>query len=81
MTVVNTLEAKNRLSELLRRVEAGEEVVIARAGKAVARLVPADTPKPRRQGGGWKGKVWMADDFDAPLSDEMLRLFEEGEAP
>ena len=81
MTVVNTLEAKNRLSELLRRVEAGEEVVIARNGVPVARLVPATPPKQPRVPGAWKGRVWMADDWDAPLSEEELRLFEEGEAP
>ena len=49
MTVVNTQEAKANLSKLLAQVEAGEEVVIARAGKPVARLVAVEPPRPRRE--------------------------------
>ena len=72
---VNTLEAKTRLSELLRRAEAGEEVVIARSGTPVVRLVPV-APEAPRVPGLWQGQVWMADDFDAPLPEDLLRLFE-----
>lgn len=72
--MVNVHEAKTRLSELLRRVERGEEIVIARAGHPVARLVPC-TPAAPRQPGRWKGRVWMADDFDI-TPDDLIELFE-----
>lgn len=61
--IVNVHEAKTHLSRLLENVEAGEEVVIARAGRPVARLIKATTPVQRRPG-TWAGKVNMADDFD-----------------
>jgi prevent-host-death family protein len=70
--VVNMHEAKTTLSKLVELVESGEEVIIARAGQPVARLVAAGEPR-RRNLGAWKGKVWLADDFDAPLPDEHLR--------
>lgn len=73
---VNVHDAKTHLSRLLERVEAGEEIVIARAGKPVARLTPIE-PFVRKPGSA-KGQVWMADDFDAP-DPELERLFEEGE--
>lgn len=66
---VNVHAAKTQLSKLLARVEAGEEIVIARAGKPVARLAPlAPARKPRRPG-AWKGKVWIAPDFDDPIPE------------
>jgi prevent-host-death family protein len=75
---VNIHEAKTNLSKLLERVEAGEEVVICRAGKPIARLAKLEqakeAPKPRRQPGGWEGKVWMSDDFDE-LPPEILAAF------
>jgi prevent-host-death family protein len=62
---VNMHEAKSRLSQLVAKAEAGEEVVIARAGKPAVRLVPVAPPKkPRRKPGLWKGKGWIAPDFD-----------------
>lgn len=61
-------EAKTRLSELVRLVEGGEKVVLARNGTPVAELVPAAAPK-KREGGFWKGKVWISPDFDAPLPE------------
>ena len=73
MTVVNIHEAKSTLSELLRKVEAGEEVLIARAGKPVARLIPAGGRV--RQLGTAKGQVQIADDFNAPLPPEVLEQF------
>jgi len=63
MRTVNVHEAKTHLSRLLEAVEAGEDVVIARAGKPVARLVPAQAATARRAG-AWKGRVVIADDFD-----------------
>ncbi|MBC8091792.1 MAG: type II toxin-antitoxin system Phd/YefM family antitoxin [Pseudonocardia sp.] len=76
---VNVYEAKTHLSKLLERVEAGEEIIIARNGRPVARLVPTQRERAPRVPGGWKGRVWMADDFDDPggeyqaMIDEMYR--------
>lgn len=61
-----------RLSRLLAEVEQGEEVVISRAGKPVAKLVRLDGSKRRRELGTYTGKIWIADDFDAPLDPESL---------
>jgi prevent-host-death family protein len=62
---VNVYQAKTHLSQLLDRAAAGEEIVIARAGRPVARLVPlADSPSRRRSPGAWRGKVRIASDFD-----------------
>ena len=71
---VNVLEAKTQLSRLLGRAEAGDDVIIARAGHPVVRLVPItssalDTP---RVLGTLRGKGWIADDFDDPLDEEFL---------
>jgi prevent-host-death family protein len=60
----NTHDAKSQLSKLLEKVERGEEVVIARAGKPVARLVPYRTSNEPRVGGQWKGRVRISPDFD-----------------
>ncbi|CAN5179064.1 type II toxin-antitoxin system prevent-host-death family antitoxin [soil metagenome] len=77
--VVNVHEAKTHLSRLLERVEAGEEIVIGRAGKPVARLVPLASPRLPRQPGAWKGRVKIHDDFDE-LPEEMMAAFR-GERP
>lgn len=69
---VNIHEAKTHLSRLLEQVEGGEEIVIARAGKPVARLVPIDRPRPRRAPGAWKGKLWLADDWDSPETNSAI---------
>jgi prevent-host-death family protein len=61
---VNVHEAKTHLSRLLEAVEQGEEVVIARAGKPVARLVPVAVRREPRVPGTWRGRVVIADDFD-----------------
>ncbi len=76
MVQVNVHEAKTHLSRLLDRVAGGEEVVIAKAGKPVARLVPCSPLQPNRIPGQDVGKVQVAEDFDAPLPEELLRLFE-----
>lgn len=60
-------EAKTRLSELVRRVEAGEEIVIRRGRTPVARLVP-ERPSALRPPGALRGRVHIAEDFDAPLA-------------
>jgi prevent-host-death family protein len=74
---VNIYEAKSQLSRLVDEVEAGGEVVIARAGKPVARLVPLQRSPLRRTPGAWKGKVWMAPDFDE-TDEELIDLFYNG---
>jgi prevent-host-death family protein len=71
--MVNVHEAKTQLSRLLERVESGEEVIIARAGKPVARLVPLATASPRRIPGRLKGMVHIPDSFFDPMSEEELR--------
>jgi prevent-host-death family protein len=76
MKIVNIHEAKTHLSRLLAEVAAGEEVVIAKAGRPVARLVPVTAPRPQRVLGGDKGRVVIGDDFDAPLPEEVLTGFE-----
>jgi prevent-host-death family protein len=76
MDQVNVHDAKTRLSELLSRVEGGEEITIARAGRPVARLVPVRTKTPKRVPGTAKGKVVIHENFDDPLPDAVLRDFE-----
>jgi prevent-host-death family protein len=78
---VNIHEAKTHLSRLLQRVAAGEEVTIARAGVPVARLVAVDQKKTVRPLGFARGQVWVADDFDAPLPDDLLKAFYGGTLP
>lgn len=78
MTQVNVQEAKTHLSRLLGLVEAGEEVVIARYGKPVARLVRVEEPAPERFPGRWAGKIRIAADFDDPLPDEWQEDLEPG---
>jgi prevent-host-death family protein len=80
MTVsVNVYEAKTHLSQLLDRAAAGEEIIIARAGRPVARLVALAALSGRRVPGGWRGKVSIAADFDG-LPDEIKAAFR-GERP
>jgi prevent-host-death family protein len=64
--VVNVHEAKTHLSRLLARVEAGESIVIARAGRPIAVLSPAQGPRPRKPG---NEPIVIHDDFDAPLGE------------
>ena len=73
---VNTHEAKTQLSRLLKRVAAAEEIVIATRGIPVARLVPVAAEKPKRKLGAYGDTIKIADDFDAPLPDDILDDFE-----
>lgn len=68
MEIVNSYEAKTHLSELIRRSLAGERIVIAKAGRPLVELTPFQ-PSPPRVGGLWKGKVWIAEDFDSPIPE------------
>lgn len=78
-TTVNVHEAKTHLSRLLDAVEHGEDVVIARAGKPVARLIPAAPPGFVREPGVWKGRMVIADDFDDTSEDVVDAFY--GEEP
>jgi prevent-host-death family protein len=72
---VDLREAEIHLFELLERVRLGEEIVIAEAGEPVARLVPENSRKPRRPGSA-KGQFVIHENFDDPLPDDLLDLFE-----
>ena len=72
----NVHEAKTHLSKLLERAERGEEIIIAKSGRPVARLVPIVGQTERRRPGSAKGTLWVSDDFDAPLPKELLESFE-----
>jgi len=73
---VNIFEAKTQLSKFVQMAENGEDVVIARAGKPVARLTQLKTEKKQIVFGLLKGKIHVADDFDAPLPPEVIAEFE-----
>jgi prevent-host-death family protein len=73
--MVNVHEAKTHLSQLLEAVRLGEEVIIARAGRPVARLSRLEEAAPRQPGSA-RGLIQVSPDFDAPLPEELLRAFE-----
>ncbi|MBY0274993.1 type II toxin-antitoxin system Phd/YefM family antitoxin [Candidatus Binatia bacterium] len=73
---VNVYAAKTQLSRLLERVSHGEEVVITRHGKPVAKLVPITRRQAPRKLGTLRGKIRIAKNFDAPLPDDLLDAFE-----
>ncbi|MBX6395378.1 MAG: type II toxin-antitoxin system Phd/YefM family antitoxin [Alicyclobacillaceae bacterium] len=75
--VVNVHEAKTHFSKLLARAEAGEEIVIAKAGKPVARLVPYRELPEKRVPGTAKGLMVVGEDFDDPLPESIQELFEQ----
>lgn len=76
MQTLNIHDAKTHFSRLVDAVAAGEEIIIAKAGKPAARLVPIERPKTVRKFGGLKGKIHIGEDFDAPLPDDMIAAFE-----
>ena len=83
METVNLYEAKTQLSKLVDRAAAGEEIVIAKAGHPLARLVPLELAKrPERRLGLLAGRtdIWVADNFDDPLPDDILDAFQ-GKTP
>lgn len=76
MTVtVNIHEAKTHFSKLIERVRLGEEVIVAKAGTPVARLVPVQAPPKQRQPGSARGQIKIGDDFDAPLPSDIAEAF------
>lgn len=76
MSTVNIHEAKTHLSKLLEAVSNGQEIVIAKSGKPMAKLTSISPAKPVRKPGFLKGKIKIANDFDAPLQSDMLDAFE-----
>ena len=72
---VNIYEAKSKLSKLINQVIAGEEVIVAKSGKPVAKIVPLEKPIQDRKPGSAKGKIIIAEDFDEPLPDDILKEF------
>ncbi len=80
MQQVNIHQAKTQLSKLIEAAGQGEEIIIAKSGKPIARLVRFDQSEqiPRKPG-ALKGKIWIADDFDAPMSVEALSLWTDGD--
>jgi prevent-host-death family protein len=78
MRTVNIHAAKTHLSRLVEDAAAGEEIIIAKAGKPVARLVPLAAPKPRRRLGLLNGKIHVPDNFDTLYEEEIRQMFEEG---
>ncbi|MCE2726481.1 MAG: type II toxin-antitoxin system Phd/YefM family antitoxin [Planctomycetaceae bacterium] len=74
--VVNIHEAKTHLSRLIDQVAAGREIIIAKAGRRVARLVPLDVGARPKKLGGLKGRIVVPDDFNAPLDDRVVAAFE-----
>src|SRR5688572_13225329 len=78
MVTVNVHEAKTHLSQLLALVARGEEVIVARSGTPVARLVPYHPDLPPRIDGAWRGLLRVSEDFDAPLPDALREAFEGG---
>ena len=71
-TTVNMHEAKTHFSKLIERVRRGEEIIVAKAGKPVAKLLPIAQGAQVRVPGSARGKITMADDFEAPLPDDIL---------
>lgn len=76
MQIINIHEAKTQFSKLIEAVGLGEEIMIAKAGKPAAMLVPVQPKKTTRKPGAMKGKIRIASDFDAPLSDDLQAAFE-----
>jgi prevent-host-death family protein len=78
---LNLYDAKTRLSELVEAASQGETVVIAKAGRPLAKLGPVDAARKPVRLGLMKGKIRIGKDFDAPLPESVLREFEGGGAP
>jgi prevent-host-death family protein len=80
MKIVNIYEAKTQLSRLLREVAGGEDIVIAKDGTPLARLVPFQEEGRARELGFARGRIVLSDDFDGPLPEELLEAFGAGPA-
>lgn len=76
MKKLNIYEVKTHLSKLVEQAHNGETIIIAKSGKPWAKIIPFDAPKKRFKFGTMKGKIKISDDFNAPLPDDILALFE-----
>ena len=74
--IYNLYEAKSSLSRLVDRAAAGEEIIIAKAGTPLAKLVRVAATRRPRQPGGWEGQVSVSEDFDDPLPEDLQAAFE-----
>lgn len=74
MEVFNIHQAKTNLSKLIEKTRQGEDIVIAKAGKPIVKLIPYKKKLKPRKPGIWKGKIWVSDDFDEE-DEEINRLF------
>jgi prevent-host-death family protein len=70
---IEIADAKNRMDELLARARSGEEIFLAEKGNPVVKLGPASDNPRERVFGEFAGKIWMSEDFQAPLTDEELK--------
>lgn len=75
MTLVNIHEAKTHFSKIVNQALKGEEIVIARGGKPLLKLIPFTETTSERRGGQFKGLIEISEDFDAPLPEETLKAF------
>lgn len=78
MPIIDINAAQTQLPDLLEAASRGENVIISKHGKPMVRLVSIASPRGERKPGGMEGQIWMADDFDCPLPDEIQRAFEGG---
>ena len=76
MAIVNIHEAKTHFSKLVHKAMNGEEIIIGKSGTPVVKLIAIQDKKPKRAPGALKGKIRISDDFDAPLSADILDEFE-----
>lgn len=76
LDTINIHEAKTHFSEIVNAATKGREIIIAKSGKPVAKLVPLKPKKTKVRFGILKGKVSLADDFEEPLPEEIIDLFE-----
>lgn len=74
-TIYNLYEAKSALSRLVDRAAAGEEIIIAKSGKPLAKLTAVSRKRGKRKPGGWKGRMVIRKDFDALLPDDIQAAF------
>jgi antitoxin (DNA-binding transcriptional repressor) of toxin-antitoxin stability system len=79
MQQLNIYEVKTHLSKLVDQAHFGETIIIAKAGKPWAKIIPFDVPKKKFKFGTMKGKIKVSDDFNAPLSNDLMNLFEQSD--
>ena len=79
MRQLNIYEVKTHFSKVVEQAHNGETIIIAKSGKPWAKIIPYDEPKKLFQFGTMQGQISVTDDFDAPLPDEIINLFEKGD--